>query len=631
MYSVGKVKFDEPQKLSFAIKDFTGGICNTKSPLKINDNQCIDMLNIAFGEDGILKKRSGIKNSKEVMGDTIYGESVQNAFVIEPTPNKYAYLIQSEEALVYFTPVWDEYENGYNLERKFIYWDRSNRDTPIQGVQYMDKFFFVDGGNAIHYFNIEDLETLEEPPIYYIKKPPHDFTPNPSPAINGVVKVEERHDTRYPSYYVWYEPCQLELEDGYKGSNECEFNCKLIQVYKDRLYVSGNPNDPNMVYISDILNPHYFPSALPIQTPPVGDLITALHVYDDKLIIGRRDSVYYLSGNTNRDVSGSYVLKHINTHTGMPNPNCANIVNNYLFYVGTNGQCYKLSTSLSDSTIVSTIQLNTAFDFTLPPLNKSVNEIRKCHTGFDPVKGEWYIQIDEDTVVYNYALMAWTRYNNLDNIKFITIDNKFYIVRRDNTFNVFDDTLYCDTYKYDTYTKVPIECYWKSKTIDFGMPTRIKQIRDTYLVSETWEDFICDIQIKYDIDYIDVVSNQTVTNKVPLWNKVDWDKERFYRHNTITSLPIMVGRRGRTFNITIETPYRFKGIYNHIPTGEDFKKGEIIQLRSGFDESIDGYMIRADYDLETGTFWKPIDNIEDFFQPVKIYELSGVYQLRGYR
>ena len=93
----------------------------------------------------------------------------------------------------------------------------------------------------------------------------------------------------------------------------------------------------------------------------------------------------------------------------------------------------------------------------------------------------------------------------------------------------------------------------------------------------------------------------------------------------------MVGRRGRTFNITIETPYRFKGIYNHIPTGEDFKKGEIIQLRSGFDESIDGYMICTDYDLETGTFWKSIDNIEDFFQPVKIYELSGVYQLRGYR
>lgn len=626
MYSTGNIKFDDPVKLSFTLKDFTGGICNTKSPLKINDNQCIDMLNIAFGQDGILKKRSGIKNSEEVMSASIEGGAIQNAFVIEPTPSKYGYLVQSESSLSYFT----KGEEG--LIEKVIPWKRTNTRIPIQGVQYMDKFFFVDGGKNVHYFKISDLETVEQPPIYYIVKPPHDFTPNPSPAVTGAVKTESWTTSyNHPAINIWYEPCQLELEDGYKGSNECEFECKLIQVYKDRIYVSGNDSNPNMVYISDILNPHYFPASLPIQTPPVGDVITALHLYNDKLIIGRRDSIYYLSGNTNRDINSAYVLKHINTHTGMPNPNCADIVGNYLFYVGTNGQCYKLSTSLSDSTSVSTTQVNIAFDFTLAPLKKSVNDIRRCHTGFDPVKGEWYIQIDEDTVVYNYGLMAWTRYDNLDNIKFITIDNKFYIVRRDNTFNVFDDTLYCDTYKYDTNTKVPIECYWKSKTIDFGVPTRIKQIRDTYLVSETWENFVCDIRIKYDIDYIDVVSNQTVTNKVPLWNKVNWDEERFYSYNTITSLPIMVGRRGRTFNITIETPYRFKGIYNHIPTGEEFKIGEIIQLRSGFDESIDGYMIRTEYDLNTGTFWKTIDNIEDFFQPVKIYELSGVYQLRGYR
>lgn len=636
MSFTSNIKFKDPERRTFNIRDFTGGICNTKSPLKISDNQCVDMLNISFELDGVLQKRCGIRNSEDVIGET-YGGQIQNAFVIEATPNKYSYLIQGEDALIYFT-VSDRGggENGGSyVERKYIPWERVHINQAIQGVQFLDKFFFVDGGANIHYFNIKDLEELEEPPIYYIANPPKEFTPKPKPAITGEVKRKDlTTNTGHPAFTIWYEPCENEMEDGYKGISKVDFNPTLITVKDDRLYASGNIKDPNMVYISDVLNPHYFPASLPIQTPPVGDAITALHVFMDTLVIGRRDSIYCLYGNTNRvDAGVPYQLKHLNTHTGMPNANCANRVHNYLFYVGTDGQCYKLLTTKSDADQIMTSRVNANFDFTLPPLNKSVDEIRECHTGFDPVKAEWYIQIGEDTAIYNYNLMAWTRYNNLDNIKFVTIDNKFYIVRKDNTFNVFDNKLHYDTYKYDTTTLVPIECYWKSKTIDFGLPTRIKQIRNTYLVSHSTGESTSDIQVNYKIDYVDMSKRESIVNEVPLWNVAKWDKFKFISENVVRSLPIMIGRRGRTFEIEIQTPFRFRGIYNVLPIfgGEGFKEGDIIQLRNGYDESIEGYFIRTPYNLETGEWWLKIPNIEYYYQPLKLYELSGVYEVRGYR
>ena len=68
-----------------------------------------------------------------------------------------------------------------------------------------------------------------------------------------------------------------------------------------------------MVYISDILNPYYFPASLPIQLPPDGDKINCMRVFADSIIFGRDKDVYVLHGNTNRDGDESYTLKKI-TH-----------------------------------------------------------------------------------------------------------------------------------------------------------------------------------------------------------------------------------------------------------------------------------------------------------------------------
>ncbi|HSQ90155.1 hypothetical protein [Romboutsia sp.] len=627
------IKFKDPVRQNFMIRDFTGGICNTKSPLRLRDNQCLDMLNICFDQEGVLRKRSGVKDSNDApISVDVGNETLLNAFILEPNPNEYGYLVHTTGGFIYYTANPDDYGDA---NRKFIPWNRTNTYQPISGVQFLNKFYFVDGGLSIMYFDLNELETLEEPNFYHIIKPPSGFTPTPKPATKGVTNQAIVSGETYPHINIWYEPCESELEDGFKGSNMCEVKPTFIKVHGDRLYLAGNKDDPNMVYISDILNPLYLPASLPIQTPPVGDRITGLHVFSDSLVIGRRDSVYVLFGDTNRlDVGTPYVLRQINTHTGIANQNCTNIVNDYLFYVGTNGQCYKMQTTKSDISRLTTTQLNLDFDFTLPPLALSVDEIRACHTGFNPVDNEWYVQLGEHTVVYNYKLMAWTRYNNIDNTCFITIDNKFYIVGKDGAFNIFDSEINYDVLSLQQTLNIPIACYWKSKTIDFGTPTRIKQIRDTYLVSESWGDFVSDIEVKYEIDYVEITKKQSVQNEVALWNKAIFGKTTFISDNIVRSLPIMVGRRGRTFGIEIKAPYEYCGIFNDIPSVFDTNNmdvGSLIYLKDAIDGSPDSWYIKTEYNLEKGTYWDKVDDITYYFQPMKIYELSGTYELKGYR
>lgn len=652
MAFVSNVKFEEPTRNTFVIKDFSGGICNTKSPTKLADNQCLDMLNIEFGLDGVLKKRSGLVDTKlidvKLVEAELYGDTIQSAFIVEPSTNTYGFILHAKTAFIYVT--------SKGLVKR-MEWETIKDYVPVRGIQYLDKFYFVDGGRRVHFYKLADLEDSEiaQPIRYYISNPPSSFTPAPKPAVTGVVKESEVYAwndknpsslVNYPCKDIWYEPCQQEMEDGYKGENYVINYPRLITVYKDRLIISGNIKDPNMIYISDVNNPLYFPVALPVQAPPTGDLITALIPFMDSLVVGRRDSMYCLYGNTNRTDAGSpFTLKRLSTHTGIPNSFCSNQINNYLFYIGSDGHAYKMSTTQTDVNQLITTIANKNFDFTLPPFNATKQMLTNAHTGFDPVKQEWYVQADGKTAVYNYSLMAWTRYNNILSRRFITIDNTFYIVQENGAFCVFDDNIYYDNVMQEMIPKVPIHAYWRSKEIDFGVPTRIKQIRNTFLVSESYDNAFSDVSVRYSVDSVEVIKKYNIQNEIPLWDVAKWDRYKFYSENLVRSLPIMVGRRGRSFNITVSSPYFYKGFYvEDIPSFKeiiDMKIGQIFVVRK-YEESynpssnhVDYYYLRTDYELSTGSAFKLIavgdEEFEAFLQPMKIYELSGIYELRGYR
>lgn len=585
---INNTKYTEPERFTFRLNDFTGGINNTTTETRIKINEASDMLNVRFEQDGLLKKRGGFRVDKK-FSELITGisGSLLRVFQIEPTgTHDKGYLILTDGFdMIYITTKGNV---------KIIPWKKNEHVSTIDGCQFGDKFMIVDGSKYISFFMIKELESdtgvKEDDKVWrYLIANPWG-TPKPSPAYKGEY-LEKPFDGEEDTTKLYcYQPCEYELEDGYKGTSMCEgLYATMIRSYKDRLVVAGNIGgtnkeelpDPNMIYMSDIMNPVYFPSGLPVQTPPTGDKITCLRLFNDGLIIGRKEDIYYLTGNTNRtDASTLFNLSKINTHTGIANNYCSDIVFNYLFYIGSDGNCYKITSTSTSELLLNTQQVNIKVDFKLPPFNKTLSEIQKAHTGFDPTRGEWYVQIGYDTFIYNYHNFAWVRWNGIECVQFISSPDKFYYIKEDCSFNVIDDEIMYDTYSKDPDIKIPIHMYWSSKNIDFDMPSRVKQIRDTFLISEIVGDSPSTINISYETDYVAVTKEHTINNEVAKWNMAIWDTYRFVSKNIIRSLPIIVGRRCRNFKVLIQNGYKFKSIVNQLPQPNECEEGDLFYLRN---------------------------------------------------
>ena len=610
--------YTKPTRITFSIKNFTGGLNNVVSPSRISDSESPDLLNVRFRKDGVLEKRSGLASYNFLApGHTINGD-LNGAWVIKVDDLREGLLLHVNRDLIYVTT------QGIPV---YIPWGQASqlRSIELSVAQFQDKIYFVDNGLRVHFLKIEELEDDNPSPnIYYICDPPVGFTPKPKPATKGVTKEAPSVYGKPNMIDTWYEPCEYELEDGYKGLNVTEnFRKRYICVHKDRLYIAGNDEDSNMLYISDILNPFYFPASLPIQTPPDGDRIVALKEFGDSLIIGRKDSMFALTGNTNRPGDEAYKLTKITTHTGVVNHKCIDNVQGFLFYVGNDSNLYKMSYAITDTPTLLTRKLNNTVDLKKAPLNKTKEEINNAHTFYDKYNGEWWVQLGKDSLVYNYDYQAWTRHTGCDNRMMLHYQDKFTLCRENCTFTYFDDSVYYDyDFEYPTL-RLPIPCYWTSKDIDFGEATRIKQIRDTYLVSEVFDEKKCDIRVKYDVDYVPIENESRVESEISLWNKARWDKNRFISTNIARSLPIMVGRRGRTFRAWIGNGYVFKDYVTELPHQSESNPGDLYYCDGKF-------YVRTPRNYETREYYRELDE-DELYQPMKIYELSGLYEFKGYR
>ena len=602
-------------KLSFVLNDFSGGLVNNVNDAKMKDNQSPDMLNMMFRVDGLLQKRPGTI----FINETPFVDDLIRVIPYEYEANREVLLYLNSQGLYYKS----------NDEFKCV-WENNGLD--LKYAHFMGTLYFTDG-LFIYSYNHTDKKTCK------IVNPPSDFTPNPKPAVTGVHKDKliKTLSSGVNVYEKWYEPCQYELEDGYKGSNFIPPCIDCFIVHKDRLYISGGSFSPNMIWISDLLNPFYFPSALPIQTPPDDDVITAFHVYNDELIIGRRDSIYALFGNTNRNDSiEQYRLTKVNSHTGMANSHSADNVYHMMFFAGTDGNFYKLNPPTTSNNTLYTSQLNTTLDITMPPFNLVSDDIRSAITIFDGTNGLWYVQIADITLVYSYQLRAWTRYNHIDATTFFKLNNVVHFSRLTGCIYRFADKegnqkYYDDYFDLDTgdVIQLPICAYWTSRNMDMGTPSRVKQFRDTYITSECFDDYATTINVKYEVDYVDIKEEFKIENEVSKWDRAIFDVSKFVSRNIDRSLPLMINRRGRTIKVYFGCGYEYWGSlptfpppgliseYQLVYVKEDEKLYLRVPRRDGFTDKKDKYFIE---------FPK-----EELNQALLVHNIMGIYELKGYR
>lgn len=579
--------------LTFTLKDFSGGLNNSSDQLK--DNESSSILNMEFADESILEKRKGQVHFDEFVTST------PSYYIDEFKP------YQDENVLVRAT------DTHVYIENEVL----TNVQGKISGINHDGKYIFADG-NKLYVYGLFPQVTstyvkitgtaVNDYVLLEIISPADGHTKLGTEHVKGVLNVD------YTNFKVFYEPCENEFKDTYKGANVVPTNIRYLVSHNGRVFASGNDKDDDNVFITDVRNAFYFPVSLPIQMPPNSDKIVGMIVYDNSVVIGRQHDIHAIFGNTNRPDMGIEVfnLKRINTHTGFANNHSVDIAHNYLFFLGNDGNMYALGSTRTDDKQLSTTIISQQIDLKKTPINININDLSKANSTF--FGDLWYVNIDDKTLIYSYRLRAWTMFKGLNSKCMYVLNNKLIWCNDKGRTVAFSDTEYLDF-------GAPYEAHWHSKMFDMNESSTYKQFREFYIVAHTYGDYNSDINILFEIDYSDVKDKVTIINQISSWGKSVWG-DRLINRNINESLPFVIGKRGRNIRFKITNGHNLRGetaTYSNLEYYIGREEGMVIKV---LDEN--------KYYLYTNNAWK-LMNEDDLNQRMKFYQINGEYETRGKR
>lgn len=581
------------KNISFTLSNFTGGLANDKSDELLDINQASDILNMAFNEEGSMSKRKGTKkyDNFDYKDEIIFVDNFKS---------------RNGDKLVVATKT-ELYINKIKID---------NLTGSFSGITYLDSYLYVDGHNIKVYgkfpqANDGDHIKIAGTPIndYVLMKvinPTSGYTPLTGDNTIGVWKYN------YTSKEIVYEPCKQELDDTYKGNNLLPVQPSIIEMHGDRVFMNGDDINYGNVFISDIQNIYYYPVSMPIQLPPNGEKIKDIDVFMDTIIVGRESDVHVIYGNTNRQgLPNPFLRKRITTHTGMMNNNISDRVHSFLFYLGTDGIVYRMITPRTDVEQITTGEVSKNINLFYYPIEMTLDKLKNTSSIF--FNNDWYLFHEDKTLVYSYRFQAWSIFKGIPATCAKEIDGQLVVGTKSGYLYT-----YSDDYKDDN---MPIQSYWASKRYDFEAPSNYKQFKELYVVAHVFPQYLSDVFIRYEIDYVDVEQIASIANKISYWGKALWG-DRFITRNISPSLPITIGRRGRKLRIVIMNG---KAVSNEFNTFSDMQN----QSHPVSEEVYYVKDTKKFYEYILGNYVEMKD--EKLYQPLKLYEINGEYKMKGKR
>lgn len=483
------------------------------------------------------------------------------------------------------------------------------------GVNHMGYYILVDGNKMYAYGKWPQADSTYEKvtgtPIddycfMEVISPDLDAPRLDTSHYQGVLNVD------YNNFKVWYVPCENEFLDEFSGANVVPARVKYVVSHKGRVFASGDEKDDDNVFISSINRPFYFPVSLPIQMPPNSDKVRGMVVYDDSVVVGRGEDIHVITGETNRTDVGAeiFTLKKLNTHTGIANNDCMKVAHNYLFFMGSDGNAYSLSSVRHDEKTLSTTILTKTIDIKKDPINVTLADLETaCSCFHDDI---WYVSIKDKVLLYSYRKQAWSVYNNINAKVFYVKDGALIWGRADGRVATFDESNFLDF-------GVPYRSWWYGKAFDMEEANVYKFFKECFLVAQVFENYPSIIDVLFEVDYADVADDVSINNAMSIWNVSKWG-DRFITRNIVESLPIHIGQRGRNLKVKLSC--------NHDVDKVVVEPTDLNTIETKY-EGLFAYVSSEDkYYLYTNHAWKPYPNIN---QRMKVRQVNGDYEMRGKR
>lgn len=594
------------QRNVYKMINFSGGINNISEYFE--ENQVADMLNMTYDHDGTLKRRPGYTYVEGFETDKapIGNDNATFLDYFEPYQGPPIPIASS-----YSRFVWRDGPNSWNQRNVRLF----------DGLNYkgMYLFFREDGLFALiknttitegTYVTIKGTKRTEEFTMFKISTPGA-YTPLDSSHTKGVTHYD------YDALSVEYRPCQNEIADPYKGKNVVPTNLRYAEQLKGRVYATvQDGEDDDTIYVSDTGNAFYFPPGMGLALPSNSDKIIGLYSFDDGVVVFRHYDVHIVRGTTNNPTLNLplFSIEELNTSTGMFAPRLANRAQTYLFFIGSDGKAYALSSTYKDEKRINTQLLSKTVSLFDAPFNfpKKPAEQDNYSCLFDDDK--YYIFHGGKAVVYDFNYMCWYRYEGLP-IGHGTryIDNSLHLISTQGHLFQFDESHANDL-------GAPFRSYFKTGRIDVGQSFYQKLFRHGHLISQSYNDKVSG-KLTYTFDDMAKIEAPLYGYEHAVFDKSNYGESHFAYSNRVVSDRIRLSTRAYRLEIEFEIGSHTVGRYETL--------AEVQNRLPSYDDGSLFYVVaeKVVYKKEGNDLVK--FDVEDGFEPAKIYQFDLEYELRG--
>ena len=382
----------------------------------------------------------------------------------------------------------------------------TNFTTTIRSVEYVDpqdpdnspkKYNFTDALEV----NIapEDVDILIDKPIFFYL-----------PLSDKFTQGEElwMQDSLTGEYHVQYRPCINELGDSMAGESYIPSKPKIIVAHENRLFISGDEDQPNLFSASRSNQPLYFPVATSFILDNHREEINNMFTFDGALVIGDKNNIYALYGYSEYvEGDGLFRLVKMDVSVGFMCENCGAILQNYYIFLGSDGRFYLLTTPTTNVEYLMTKTLGFKIDLFKNPFNfirpsflyeeSSIIEVsavaHRNEVFFALQQGDKNV-----VIVYNYDCMAFTYFVGWDAYCLMEYGDRLFIGNGDGYLARYFD----DYAMFTDYGDVPIECNFTTKLYQPYGNLVFKFFKQMLITTYIFEDVESNIECEVTVDYI---------------------------------------------------------------------------------------------------------------------------------
>lgn len=331
--------------------------------------------------------------------------------------------------------------------------------------------------------------------------------------------------------------------------------CRYIGIRGTRVFVSGNPDDPNALYFSEIGRPDYFKttSGNPVLAMSAdGDIITGLAEYHGALLVFKSRHIYAWFGN---DPKTDVEFQKLNAHTGTKSFRTIQAVGNFLFFLGEDG-IYALSGTYKDVISTTEVSVNIRPMFKNVKHNSDYTINTPCAIYKDGVYMLSFGALDSnmnDTVVALFVELVDTESSRVPAGIFTGWNISDFL-------NSLDGNLYSASsvvgrvhLHEDIYNDMgqPINFHVKFAHKSMDTPIHIKKFKNGYIAMRQFDyTEAAPIELEIQVDYVtktaEVIPDESLVFDVRDWDVSNWD------WTDLVSKKFKIKERGKRVTFTIK-------------------------------------------------------------------------------